>query len=314
MIQYIIRRVFLSVLIICLAITVLFCMIFLVPGDPASIALGPRATPEIKQAFRESMGLDQPLAIQLVRFFSNVVQGDLGVDVWSKRKVANIVFEVLPNTLMLVFIGLAWPILVGVPLGCFAAVKRNGFADRIMGVISVSVIAIPTFVVSIYSLLIFAVTLKWFPAIGTGSEDGLLSQLYYLALPSFAIGIGWVGYLARIVRASMLEVLNENYIRMARAYGLPEHIIIFHHALKVAIIPTVALIGVGLGGLLSGAVFIEIVFSRPGVGKLIFDAVITRNYPVVMGAVLVSTVFLVLSTMIADLLNAALDPRVREDL
>jgi len=314
MLRYAMKRFFLAILIVVFSITILFCMIFLIPGDPASIALGPRATPEIKEAFRVSMGLDQPIFIQLLRFFGNVLRGNLGVDVWSQRSVAQIVFEVLPHTLALVFIGISWPILIGVPMGCFAAVRRNGIADKIMGIISVSVIAIPTFVVAIYSLLVFAVALKWFPAIGAGNSDSIFSQLYYLILPSFAIGIGWVGYLARIVRASMLEVLGENYIRTARAYGLPEHVIVFHHALKVAIIPTVALIGVGLGSLLSGAVFIEIVFARPGVGKLIFDAVITRNYPVVMGAVMVSTIFLVTSTTISDLINAILDPRIRDNL
>jgi peptide/nickel transport system permease protein len=314
MIRYAIKRIFLAMLIIVLAITVLFCMIFLVPGDPASIALGPRATTAIKEAFRISMGLDQPIFIQLLRFFGNVLRGDLGVDIWSQRSVTQIVFEVLPHTLALIFLGLGWPILIGIPMGCFAAVKRNGIADKVMGIISVSMIAVPTFVVAIYSLLVFAVALRWFPAIGAGDSDSVLSQLYYLVLPSFAIGIGWVGYIARIVRASMLEVLGENYIRTARAYGLPEHVIIFHHALKVAIIPTVALLGVGLGSLLSGAVFIEIVFARPGIGKLIFDAVITRNYPVVMGSVMISTIFLVTSTLIADLLNAVLDPRIRDNL
>jgi peptide/nickel transport system permease protein len=314
MFHYAVKRLLLALAIICLAITVLFCMIFLVPGDPATIALGPRATPEIKQAFRESMGLDKPIPIQLLRFFANILQGDLGVDVWSRRSVATIVFEVLPHTLALVFLGIGWPILIGVPLGCLAAVRRNSIVDKVVGVVSVSVIAVPSFVVAIYALLVFAVGLKWFPAIGAGESGDVLSQLHYLVLPSFAIGLGWVGYLARLVRASMLEVLGENYIRTARAYGLPEHVIVFRHALKVAIVPTVALIGVGLGSLLSGAVFAEIVFARPGVGKLIYDAVITRNYPVVMGGVLVTTSFLVLSTLVADLLNAVLDPRIRDNL
>ena len=145
-------------------------MIFLVPGDPAAIALGPRASPEIKQAFRERMGLDQPLPIQLFRFFGNILQGDLGEDVWSRRSVAVIVFEVLPHTLALVFMGLAWPLLVGVPMGCYAALNRNSLVDKIVGVVSVSFIAIPSFVVGIYSLLLFAVELKWFPAIGAGEK------------------------------------------------------------------------------------------------------------------------------------------------
>ncbi len=312
--QYSIKRLLLATVIISFAITILFCMIFLVPGDPAVIALGPRASAEIKEAFRARMGLDQPLPIQLIRFFVNTLQGDLGEDVWSRRSVTVIVFEVLPHTLALVFMGLAWPILVGVPMGCYAAVHRNGIVDKIAGVVSVSFIAIPSFVIAIYALLLFAVELQWFPAIGAGESGNIFSRLYYLVLPSFAIGLGWVGYLARLVRASMLEVLGEDYIRTARAYGLPERAIVFRHALKVAIIPTVALLGISLGSLLSGAVFAEIVFARPGVGKLIFDSVMNRNYPVVMGAVLVTTVFLVVSTVIADLINAVLDPRIRDSL
>ncbi len=314
MLIYTAKRLLLAALIIALAITILFCMIFLVPGDPAAIALGPRASPEIKQAFRERMGLDQPIPIQLIRFFGNIFQGDLGVDVWSRRSVTTIIFEVLPHTLALVFLGLIWPILVGVPMGCYAAVRRNSLVDKIAGIVSVSFIAVPSFVVGIYSLLIFAVELRWFPAIGAGESGNLLNQLYFLVLPSFTIGLGWVGYLARLVRASMLEVLGENYIRTARAYGMSESAIIFRHALKVAIIPTVALIGISLGSLLSGAVFAEIVFARPGIGKLIFDSVMNRNYPVVMGAVLVTTTFLVISTLIADLINAVLDPRIRDTI
>jgi peptide/nickel transport system permease protein len=158
------------------------------------------------------------------------------------------------------------------------------------------------------------VELNWFPAIGAGERGDLGDQLAHLVLPSFAIGLGWVGYLARLVRASMLEVLGENHIRTARAYGLPERRIVFRYALRLAVLPTVALLGVGIGHLLSGAVFAEIVFARPGAGKLVFDAVVTRNFPVVSGAVLVTTALFTLCTLAADLLIAWLDPRVRANL
>jgi len=313
-VNYVLKRTILAILIIILAIAVLFCMVFLIPGDPAAIALGPRATPEIKQAFRESMGLDKPIIVQLFRFFTNVLQGDLGVDVWSRRSVSTILLEVIPHTLGLVLLSIVWPVVIGIPMGCYAAIHRHGLLDKVIGVVSVGVIAIPSFVVAIYALLFFAVKLRWFPAIGVSDRGNILDQVYYLVLPAFAIGLGWVGYLARLVRASMLEVLGENYIRTARSFGIPESVVIFKHALKVAIVPTVALIGVGIGSLVSGAVFAEIVFSRPGIGKLIYDSVITRNYPLVMGGVIVTTSFLVICTLVADLLNAYLDPRVREKL
>ena len=311
MLIYSAKRIGLALVIVLIAMTMLFSMIYVVPGDPASIALGPRATSEMKAQLIARMGLDQPLPVQLVNFIGGVLRGDLGVDVWSNRSVAAIVLDALPHTLALTALGLGWSVALGIVLGCFSATPRGSWLDRAIGVLSVSAIAVPSFVVALYSLLVFAVALRWLPAIGAGEAGDLGDQLRHLVLPAFAIGLGWVGYIARLVRASMLEVLGENYIRTARAFGLPERRIVYRYALTVAILPTVALLGVGIGNLLSGAVFAEIVFARPGIGKLIYDSVLNRNYPVVMGAVLVTTMLYVLATLIADLLAALLDPRVR---
>jgi peptide/nickel transport system permease protein len=311
MLIYSVKRIGLALLILLVAMTMLFSMIYVVPGDPASIALGPRATPEMKAQLIARMGLDQPLPVQLVHFIGGALRADLGVDVWSNRNVATIILETLPHTLALTALGLGWSVALGIVLGCFSATHRNSWLDRAIGVVSVSAIAVPSFVVALYSLLVFAVALRWLPAIGAGEAGDLGDQLRHLVLPAFAIGLGWVGYIARLVRASMLEVMGENYIRTARAFGLPERRIVYRYALPVAILPTVALLGVGIGNLLSGAVFAEIVFARPGIGKLIYDSVLNRNYPVVMGAVLLTTLLYVLATLIADLLAALLDPRVR---
>ena len=311
MLLYTVQRIGLAGLIVLVAMVMLFSMIYLVPGDPASIALGPRATPQMKAALHERMGLDKPIPVQLFNFISGVATGNLGVDVWSNRSVATIVLEALPHTLALTALGLGWSVTLGIVLGCFSATHRGSWIDRAIGVLSVSAIAVPSFVVALYSLIVFAVVLKWLPAIGAGQAGDPGDQLRHLILPAFAIGLGWVGYIARLVRASMLEVMGDNFIRTARAFGLPERRIIYRYALTVAILPTVALLGVGIGNLLSGAVFAEIVFARPGIGKLIYDSVLNRNYPVVMGAVLVTTVLYVLATLIADLLAALLDPRVR---
>jgi peptide/nickel transport system permease protein len=311
MLIYTAKRIGLALLIVLLAMIMLFGMIYLVPGDPASIALGPRATPEMKAALTARMGLDQPIPVQLFNFISGVLTGNLGVDVWSNRSVATIIFEALPYTLALTAVGLGWSVSLGIVLGCFSATHRGSWIDRAIGVVSVSAIAVPSFVVALYSLLLFAVALKWLPAIGAGQAGDPVDQLRHLILPAFAIGIGWVGYIARLVRASMLEVMGDNFIRTARAFGLPERRVVYRYALTVAILPTVALLGVGIGNLLSGAVFAEIVFARPGIGKLIYASVLNRNYPVVMGAVLVTTILYVVTTLIADLLAALLDPRVR---
>ena len=294
--------------------TLMFFMIHLVPGDPARILLGPRATPEMIADISMRMGLDQPLIIQLVKFLGNILKGDLGMDVISNRPVTAIVFGQLPYTLWLIFSAIFGAMLIGIPLGCYSALHRNTLADRISGVISVACITAPSFVVALYSLLIFAVTLKWFPSIGAGEKGDFFDQLSHLVLPAFAIGLAWVGYLSRLVRASMLEVMGENHIRTARAYGLTESTIIYRYALKIAILPTVTVIGVGMGFLISAAVLTEIVFARPGLGKLIIESITSRNYPVVMGSVLISTVLFVISTTISDLVNAFLDPRIRANL
>jgi peptide/nickel transport system permease protein len=201
-----------------------------------------------------------------------------------------------------------------VPLGCLAAVRRGTLLDRVTAVVSVGAISMPSFVVAIYGLLVFAVALRWLPAIGAGRPGDLGDQALHLVLPAFAIGLGWVGYLARLVRASMLEVMGENHVRTARAFGLPERTIVLRYALRIAVLPTVTLVGIGLGQLLSSAVFAEVVFSRPGLGSLVYGAAQARNFPVVMGAVLVTVFLFALFNLLADLLVALLDPRVRGGL
>ena len=311
MLNYTFQRLALSVAIVSLAMLLLFCMIYLIPGDPAAVALGPRATEAMREALRIKMGLDQPVWVQFWNFFTNAWMGDLGNEVLSERPVAAVVMEQLPFTLALIAGGITWSVVLGIPLGCWAAVKRGSWADRVVGVLSVAVIAVPSFVVAIYALLIFAVTLRWLPAIGAGEAGDLGDQVTHLILPSLAVGLGWVGYIARMVRASMLEVLEAQHIRTARAFGLPDRMITYRYALTIAILPTITLLGVGIGQMLSSAVFAEIVFARPGAGKLVYDAILTRNYPLVTGAVLVTTVLFVLINLIADLLIGALDPRVR---
>ena len=311
---YTIKRIGLSAVIILLALLALFALLHMIPGDPVSIALGPRATPEIQARYAEKMHLNEPVVVQFFIFLGNVLQGDLGADVFSERSVTLTVSEQLPFTMILAVTALAWSALIGIPLGCFSAVRPNSLLDRITGVFSVGTIAVPSFLVSIWAILVFAVMLRWLPVIGGGEEGDILDQIRHLILPAFAVGLGWVGYFARLVRASMLEVMGENYIRAAYAFGLRRRTVVYRYALKIAVLPTITLIGIGFGNLLSGAVFAEIIFSRPGIGKLIFDMVMTRNFPVVQGAVLVTVALYVFVTLFADLVVAWIDPRVRESL
>ncbi|MCW3783432.1 ABC transporter permease [Defluviimonas salinarum] len=312
MLRYAVKRVALAIVILFTVMLAMYAMVFLVPGDPAALALGPRATPELKALLRERMGLDEPVLMQVWHFFHNAATGDLGYDVWSKRPVLDQILEFFPNTLVLGVTALGWAVVLGIALGCAAVVWRGTVTDRLLGILSVGLISVPAFVVAIYAILIFAVWLRWLPAIGAGTPGDIGSQLRALVLPAFALGIGWVGYLARLVRASLLEVMGENYIRTARAFGLPERKVVFRYALRVAIIPTIALLAVGLGSILSSAVFVETVFGRPGIGTLITGAVQKRNYPVVMGTVLFMTAFYLFIVTAADLLIARLDPRVRD--
>jgi peptide/nickel transport system permease protein len=305
---YTIQRIALALAIVFVAISALFGVMIALPGDPTSVLLGPRATPEIRAMFREQMGLDDPVLLQILRFWGRVLGGDLGTDFFRNRPVSEAVLNALPHTVALVFGAIFWSASLGILLGAFSADRRNSLLDRLTGVLSVAFIAAPSFVVALYSLLLFAVVLQWFPS---GEPGDIPSRLHHLVLPSLAIGLAWVGYVARIVRASMLEAMNESFIRTARAFGLPRRRVTYNYALRVAILPAVQVLGVGIGGMLSSAVFAEIVFSRPGIGTLIYDSVSSRNYPVVMGAMLVAIGFFVTCALIADLINAALDPRHR---
>jgi ABC-type dipeptide/oligopeptide/nickel transport system permease component len=312
--SYAIKRIGLAILIIFVVMLAMYAMVFLVPGDPASLALGPRATPELKRALMERMGLDQPIYVQVWNFFRNALTGDLGYDVWSKRPVSEMIAEVFPNTLFLGAVAMSIALVAGIGLGCLAVVWQGRTVDRVLAVLSVSMISIPSFVVAIYLLLVFAVWLGWFPAIGAGEPGDWGSQIRAVVLPAAAIAITWVGYLARLVRASMLEVMSANHVRTARAFGLTEARIVLRYALRVAIVPVIAIVAVGFGSILSSAVFVETVFSRPGIGTLITSAVQKRNFPVVMGTVLFMTAFYLAVVTLADLLMAKLDPRVRDTL
>ena len=312
MIIYTIKRVLLAMLIVACAVSTMFLMIHAVPGDPANVMLGPRATPEIKEALRARLHLDQPLTTQLFYFFKGLVLGNFGFDLRSNRPVLDIVLEQLPHTLILVSSALIVSIL-GVPVGCYAAIHRNGKFDRIVGAISVSIIAMPAIVVGLYMLLFFSVELRLFPVIGAGDSQDWLDYLWHLTLPVVTIGIAWIGYISRLVRASMIEVLSQNHVRMARAFGLPEARVMSRYALRIAVLPSITMMGVSVAFILSSTVITEIIFARPGLGSLLYESVLSRNYPLVMGTVLVSTIFIVSGTTIADLINAALDPRALKE-
>jgi peptide/nickel transport system permease protein len=260
---------------------------------------------------RSAMDLDKPIYIQIANFISNIFHGSLGADAVTGAPITKLIGSALPHTLILAITSLSLAILIGIPMGVFSATHPNSWPDRILAIISISFTTIPSYVAGLFLLIVFAVELHSLPAMGIGQKGDTLDYVKHLILPSIALAITWIGYLARLVRTSLLEVLNETYVRSSRAAGLSESLVRYKYALKNALIPTVAVLGVGLGSLMGGAVFVEIIFSRPGMGLLIYNAIQVRNYPLVRAGVLVVAFLFVFANFIADLLYTYLDPRIQ---
>lgn len=308
---YISKRILMTLLVLLLVIIFLSLLVHIVPGDPATTILGPRATPGLIQKMRAAMDLDKPIYVQIGRFVWNVLHGSLGVDAVTGVPITKLVASALPHTMILAVTSLLLAVLLGIPMGVYSATHPNSLVDRILAIISISFTTIPSYVAGLFLLLIFAVKLHALPAMGIGKSGDTLDYIRHLILPSIALAITWIGYLGRLVRTSLLEILNETYIRASRAAGLSERLVRYRYALKNALIPTVAVLGVGLGSLMGGAVFVEIIFTRPGMGLLIYNAIQVRNYPLVRAGVLVVAVLFVLANLIADFLYTYLDPRIQ---
>ncbi len=308
---YLLKRGMMTIVVLLLVMVILSLLVNIVPGDAARTLLGPRAKPELIEKIRSEMDLGQPPWVQVGHFFLNLLHGSLGTDIFSGQPINRLVGSVLIHTLILAWASLGLAVLIGIPLGVYSATHPNSWLDRIAAVLSISFITTPSYVAGLFLLLLFAVRWRVMPAIGVGDLDKPLDYIRHLILPSTALAITWVGYLARLVRASLLEVLNETYIRAAMATGLSRRLIQFKYALKNALIPTVAVLGVGIGNLMGGAVFVEIIFSRPGMGTLLYNAIQSRNYPIVRGGVLVVAFLFVAANLLADLAYTYLDPRIQ---
>lgn len=308
---YLVKRLFMTILVLFLVTVILSLLVHIVPGDPARSLLGPRATPELIARIRAAMDLDKPVSAQVGSFVWKVLHGSFGHDVFTGRSIGESIGSVLPHTVLLAGTSLGLAVLLGVPLGVYSATHPGSWLDRITAIISISFIIVPSYVSALFLLLLFAVELGWLPVIGLGQEGDVLDYIKHLVLPTTALAMTWVGYLARLVRASLLEVLNETYIRAAMAAGLSQRLIFYKYALKNALIPTMAVLGLGVGNLMGGAVFVELIFSRPGMGRLIYRAIQSRNFPVMRAGVLVVAFLFVVSNLLADLAYTYLDPRIQ---
>jgi peptide/nickel transport system permease protein len=308
---YLLKRVLMTIIVLFVVTVFLSLLVHIVPGDPAKTILGPRATPALVEKVRAAMDLDKSVPVQIGNFVWDLLHGDLGTDIFTGRSINEMIKDGLPHTIVLAVSSLSLAIFLGIPLGVYSATHPDSWADRLLAVFSIALITVPSYVGGLILLLIFAVRLRWLPAIGAGEEGDIVDNFEHLILPSVALALTWIGYLGRLVRASMLEVLNENHIRAAMARGLSRRLIFYKYALKNALIPTVAVLGVGIGNLMGGAVFVEVIFSRPGMGTLIRNAIETRNYPVARAGVLVVAFLFVAANLLADLVYTFLDPRIQ---
>lgn len=311
MLRYLLRRVVLAAVVALLVLTALSSIVRLLPGDPATTILRERATPELVEYVRQEMGLNEPVPQQVGGFVLGAVQGDLGTDFFSQRPVRDIVMDAVPHTIALAVSSMLIATLVAIPLGVLAATRPGSVLDRFLAVTSIVAISVPSLVAGLLLLVVFGVQLEIFPIIGTGSFTDPVDYLHHLVLPTVALALAWVGYLARLLRASLVDVLETTYVRAATAYGIRDRTIFFRYALKNAFIPTLAVVGFGLASLMGGALFVELIFSRQGVGTVLARAIATRNYAIVQGMVAVVAVLFILINVIVDLAYRFVDPRVR---
>ena len=313
MLRYVARRVGVAVIVLLIVLVFLSVLVHVLPGDPVTLMLGPRADPDLVATAKRQMDLDASVPAQVWHFISGVFHGDLGQDFLTKRPVTELIGAALPHTLILAVVSLALAVVIAIPLATVSAARPGSVIDRFLGTVSVGVISIPSYVIGMLLLLLATVWLGWLPAIGTGDLSDPGGYLAHLILPALSLALIWAGYLARLLRSSMLEVLGENHIRAARAYGIPEWRIYYQLALRNAIPGVVALIGVALGDLMGNAIFIEVIFTRNGLGTLLYNAIAERDYPIVRGGVAVIAVLFVVANLLADLANRKINPRLREE-
>ena len=310
--RYTLQRLLAMIPVLLVVAVVTFSLIHLTPGDPVALMAGDEATPEQKEAIRRDMGLDKPIYQQLLIYFTDILRGDLGESIFSKFKVTELIKQRLEPTLFIALFSQIVSIIIAIPLGILAAWKANTWVDRVVMIIAVLGLAIPSFWLGANLIWVFAVKLHWFPAFGyVPISEGIVPWIKSITLPSISVGFISAALIARMTRASMLEVLREDYVRTARAKGLGEQSVLLGHAFKNASIPVITIIGIGIAGLVSGLVVTEAVFGIPGIGRLIVDAVNRRDYPVIQGVILMVTVAYVLINLIVDLIYGYLDPRIR---
>jgi peptide/nickel transport system permease protein len=312
MLAYIIRRILATLPVMAVVALFVFSLLYIAPGDPAAVIAGDQATPADVERIRQSLGLDRPFVIRFGEWVWQILHADLGTSIFTNLPVSAMIAQRIEPTLSLMAVTLVLAVSIAVPVGVVAAWKADTIIDRTIMAFAVLGFSVPVFVIGYLLAYVFALKLDWLPVQGyTPLSQGVWSWLENLILPSLALGCVYVALIARITRAAMLEVLQQDYIRTARAKGMGQTTIMFVHALKNAAVPIVTVIGIGIALLIGGAVVTETVFAIPGVGRLTVDAILRRDYPVIQGVVLLFSFVYVLINLLIDLLYTVLDPRIR---
>tara|TARA_B100000683_G_scaffold43877_1_gene39543 strand:+ start:1854 stop:2768 length:915 start_codon:yes stop_codon:yes gene_type:complete len=290
-----------------------FLLLRLSPGDPAAVIAGDYATAEDVQKIREKLGLSEPIFVQFVTWLGSLIQGDLGTSIFSNKPVTELIGQRLEPTLMLALTTIIFSILVAVPLGTIAAFRAGSWIDRLVMLFSVGGFSVPVFVLGYILIYFFSISWRILPVQGYRSpfEDGMLPFMQHIILPTLTLSVIYIALLARMTRASVMEVLEEDYIRTARAKGLSEVKILMQHALRNAAVPIVTVIGIGIALLIGGVVVTESVYNIPGLGRLVLDAVLARDYPIIQGLILFFSLIYVLLNLIIDLTYTLFDPRIK---
>jgi peptide/nickel transport system permease protein len=312
MLRFTLRRIVISIPVLLLVSLLSFGIIWLVPGDPAAAFLDASATPAQLAQIRHQLGLDQPFYLQMIAWYGRILHGDLGESILLHRSVAAAIIERVPVTLSLATLALAFAVVMGIIAGVLAAMRHGSWADQSIMGLALLGLSVPDFWLGMVLIFVFAVGLGWFPAGGYVEPSvSLTGWAHCIALPAFALAAAQLGFIARMSRSAMLEVLGQDFIRTADAKGLPWSVVVIRHGLPNALVPILTVAGIIAGGLLGGALVIEQVFSLPGVGRLIVDAVLSRDFPVIQGSLLfVALIYLVIN-IVVDMLYAVVDPRVR---
>jgi len=312
MVAFLIKRLLATIPTILLVTIAVFLILRLTPGGPAVAMLGDQASPEAVAALNHKLGLDKPLYIQYLRWLGNALHGDLGRSAFGNQPVTELIVQRIVPTLELSILALIVSLLIGISAGVIAAVKRNTAVDAVASILAILGVSTPSFWLAILLVLIFSLKLTWLPALGYVSPfSNLATNLKDMLLPSITLGVILAAVITRFTRASMLDSLYQDYVRTARSKGLEERTVILRHALGNAMIPIVTVVGLELGGLLSGAVIIETIFSLPGNGQLLVTSIFNRDFPVVQGLVVVIAIVFILVNVAVDVVYALIDPRIR---